>query len=417
MIHRYVPMFVAIALMMSPVPNLTPLMATATASPVSDMIGVVKVSAGEPILLAYWQATTGFNANFGIDQVQGIQLAIADKGTVAGFPIRLIGEDSGCTVERGVAAARKLASNPRVVAVIGSTCSSEAQEGAPILWKAGIVTVSGSNTAVLLTDPKRSSGLHGYLRTAHNDKVQGAIAARFTYLVLGKRRAATVDDGGPYSVGLAGQFAQTFKQLGGAITAHEKIAPLDMDMRPVLSKIAEGRPEVIFYPVFIESGEKITRQAKEIIRLRHVILMGADGLFSSDFLKAAGSAAQGMYLSSPDLTPEGLGPGYTRLLEKYVKRFGGRPTAAFHAHAYDAAMLIFRAIEKVATKDRAGNLYVGRKALRDALFATRNYHGVTGTLNCDPNGDCADPKIAVYQVISADPSKWDPGADPKKVSR
>lgn len=62
------------------------------------------------------------------------------------------------------------------------------------------------------------------------------------------------------------------------------------------------------------------------------------------------------------------------------------------------------------------NLYIGRKALRDALFATKNYEGVTGTPTCDRNGDCADPKIVVYQVVSADPAKWDPGKDPRKVS-
>jgi hypothetical protein len=58
--------------------------------------------------------------------------------------------------------------------------------------------------------------------------------------------------------------------------------------------------------------------------------------------------------------------------------------------------MIIAAIEKVAKKDAEGNTYIGRKALRDALFATRGLSGVTGTLSCDPYGDCADPKIAVY---------------------
>ena len=66
-------------------------------------------------------------------------------------------------------------------------------------------------------------------------------------------------------------------------------------------------------------------------------------------------------------------------------------------------------------KDSAGNLYIGRKALRDALFATRNYRGLTGTINCNQFGDCADPKIAVYQHVTADPAKWNAGVDPKKI--
>jgi len=70
---------------------------------------------------------------------------------------------------------------------------------------------------------------------------------------------------------------------------------------------------------------------------------------------------------------------------------------AFHAHAFDAANMLFDAIEKVAFEEN-GTLYIPRTALRDAIFATEGYEGITGTLTCDENGDCADPEIAVTQV-------------------
>ena len=77
--------------------------------------------------------------------------------------------------------------------------------------------------------------------------------------------------------------------------------------------------------------------------------------------------------------------------------------------------MIYAAVEKVAKTDKGGTTYIGRKALRDALFATKNFAGLTGTLTCSPTGDCADPHIAIYQFESADPAKWDPGHDPKKI--
>jgi branched-chain amino acid transport system substrate-binding protein len=101
-------------------------------------------------------------------------------------------------------------------------------------------------------------------------------------------------------------------------------------------------------------------------------------------------------------------------LPKYEKKYGEKPTAAFHPHSYDAANMIFAAIKKVA-KTQGGTLYIGRKALRDALFATKGFKGLTGTVTCNPYGDCADPHIAVYTAVSADPSKFVPGVDPKKV--
>ena len=398
---------------------LVPAAPAATMGPVTDSLGVVKVNRGQPIVIAYWQVTSGPNASLGIDQRRGIEIAITDKGKVAGgFSVRLIGEDSGCNAEGGVTAATKIAANRQVVAAIGSTCSSEAVPGAPILWRQGIVTVSGSNTAPTLTDPKRSAGFGGYMRTAHNDKVQGRVAGEWVRSAQKQvTLAATIHDGSPYAEGLANAFAGTFLALGGKISTQEAIAPGDTDMRPVLTKIATSKPQLLYFPVFVAEGGHIARQAKEVSGLENVILMGADGLFSPDFLKAAGDAAKGMYLSSPDLSPAALGPRYTTLLDKYKKRFGENPPAAFHAHTYDAAMMIFRAIEKVGKKDSSGNLYIGRKALRDALFATKGYKGVTGTLTCDKNGDCADPKIVVYQIVSADPAKWNAGVDPKKVSK
>jgi branched-chain amino acid transport system substrate-binding protein len=388
----------------------------ATAGPVRDSIGVIKIAKGEPLTIAYWFVVAGPDASLGIDTRRGVEIAIDDKGgKLLGHPIKLIGEDAACNAEGGVTAATKLAANEAIVAAIGSNCSSAAVPGAPILWKAGIATVSPSNTAPVLTDPKRGPTYDGYLRTAHNDKVQGRVAAEFAAKVLKVKRAATIHDGSPYAEGLQAVFSDVFKKLGGTITAQEAVGPTDTDMRPVLTKIAVGKPEFIYYPIFIAAGGHITRQAKEISGLANTKLMGADGMFSPDFLKAAGDAAVGMYHSSPDLSAEALGPRYVEFLAKHQKKYGEKPLAPFHAHAYDAANMIFAAIEKVAKKDSAGNLYIGRKALRDALFATKNFKGLTGTLTCDKYGDCADPKIAVYQTVSADPTKWNPGTNPKKI--
>jgi len=44
-----------------------------------------------------------------------------------------------------------------------------------------------------------------------------------------------------------------------------------------------------------------------------------------------------------------------------------------------------------------------------------DFPGLTGTLTCSPNGDCADAKIAVYQVVSAEPDSWNPPDNPRQV--
>lgn len=414
---RYVklPVAVIVALLLASGSYFVVPVPAATVGPVTDPIGVVKVNKGQPITIAYWLVIAGPDASLGIDSRRGIEIAIDDKKKVAGFSVKLIGEDSGCNAEGGVTAATKLAANKAIVAAIGSSCSSEARPGAPILWKAGIVTVSPSNTAPVLTAADRGPDYGGYMRTAHNDSVQGKVAAEFAFKVLKVKKAATIHDGSPYAEGLANVFGDVFTRLAGAgaITAREAISPTDTDMRPVLTKIAATKPDLVYFPIFIAAGGFVVRQAKEVAGLANVKLMSADGTFSPDFRKAAGDAVVGVYNSSPDLTK--LGPGYAKFLEKHQKKYGEKPLSAFHPHAYDAAVVIFAAIEKVGKKDAQGNLYIGRQALRNALFATKNFKGLTGTLTCNQFGDCADPKIAVYVTVSADPAKWNPGTDPKQI--
>ncbi|MBU1712054.1 MAG: branched-chain amino acid ABC transporter substrate-binding protein [Proteobacteria bacterium] len=367
------------------------------AAPPTDPLGVVTIKPGDPIHIAYWFVTAGPDSTLGVDTKRGVEIAIDDiKNNLLGHKIKFDGQDSGCNAEGGQAAATKLASDPTIVAAVGSNCSSEAKPGAPILWNAGIATVSPSNTAPYLTDPKRGNTYDGYLRTAHNDKVQGAVAADFAFKKLKVKRAATIHDGSVYAEQLANVFAETFKKNGGTIVAQEAVAPTDTDMKPVLTKIITAKPEFIYYPIFVAAAGHITRQVKEVSGYEKVALMSADGAYSVDFYKAAGESAVGMYHSSPDF--EAFGKVYEDFLAKHLKKYGEKTLAPFHAHAYDAANLIFKAIEKVAKKEKDGTLYIGRKALRDALYATKNMKGITGTINCDQYGDCADPRIAVYKT-------------------
>ena len=392
-------------------PGPSPTPAGPAFQPPQDEIGVVEIKPGEPIVLAGALVIAGPDASLGTDSMRGIEIAIDDLGgELLGHKIELIKEDTGCNPEGGQAAATKLAANPKLVAIVGTSCSSEARVMAPVINDAGMVMVSPSNTAPDLTDPAKH--VEAYLRTAHNDKVQGKVAAEFAFNYLKVKKAATIHDGSLYAEQLANVFAEEFKKLGGEVVAQEAVGPDDTDMRPVLTRIATQQPDIIYYPIFTKAGGFVTRQAKEIRGLENTKLMGADGLFSPDFVEAAGEAAVGMHLSSPDVTA--FGSAYQDFVAKYEKKYGEKPISIFHAHAYDATMMIAEAIKKVAVQGPDGTLYIPRKALRQALYETKNFQGLTGNLTCDQNGDCADPKIAVYEIVSADTSGW-PDQVVKKV--
>jgi len=362
----------------------------------TDAIGCVDVALGEPIHLAYALVISGPNETLGVDSRNGLEVAIALKGQVLGHDISLTGEDDGCSAEGGQAASAKLAADPTIVAVFGTSCSSAARVAVPLLSQAGFVIISPSNTAPDLTEVGNPNNHPGYLRTVHNDRVQGAAAARFAFEQMGVKKAVTIHDGSPYAEKLQEVFAETFKELGGEITAQEAVDPNATDFKSVLTSIAAGGSEFIYYPIFVQAGSLITRQAKEVPGLENVYLMGADGMFSPDVVEGAGNAVEGLFVSSPDLAS--FSADYQSVfLPKYKELAGTDQTNIFHAYAYDAANMIFAAIEKVAVQDVDGTLHIPRQALRDAMYGTKNFPGLTGNLACTPTGDCADPKIAVYE--------------------
>jgi branched-chain amino acid transport system substrate-binding protein len=359
----------------------------------SDPIGCVKIGPTDPIHIAYLLVVSGANAALGTDSRNGVEIAIDDAGgKILGHTIKFDGQDSLCTADGGIAGGTKLASDPTIVAVIGTSCSSEARAAEPLLSKAGFVTISSSNTAPDLTDLTSSNHYAGYFRTAHNDKVQGAAAADFVYNFLGLKKAATIHDGSLYAASLVQVFGDDFKAMGGTITTATSVDPNATDMSSVLADVATGTPDIIYFPIFLPAGAFIIDQAKTTPGLENTKLMGADGLFSPDVMKTAGAAVEGFMVSSPVVQ----GPAYDAFVAKYVAKFGEQPINIFHAHAYDAFNIVMDAIESVAVPTTDGSLYIPRQALRGAVAATKNFVGLTGILTCNPDGDCANPVIGVY---------------------
>lgn len=389
-----------------------------------DPLGCVEVEAGDPIQIRGMFVLSGPNESLGVDSRNGVEIALDDYGVVLGHAVEFTAEDETCSADGGQAAASKIAADASVVGVIGTSCSSAAEAAIPILTEAGMVLISSSNTAPGLTAKDRPATFAGYLRTAHNDKFQGKVAADFAYTEKGLTTAATIHDGSPYAEQLQAVFAEVFTALGGTITSQEAINVGDTDMKPVLTKIAADAPALIYYPIFVAEGGFITAQAQDVTGLENTVMMGADGLFAQDFVQAAGPAAAGMFLTGPFVASS----EYDAFLVKHTEKFGGVPPSGFHAHAYDAATMLLTAISGVAVKGDDGGLHVPRQALRDALYGTSGFKGLTGTLTCqsaedDYPGDCATGEaLAVFELteaIATDPTAignwpppvaWQPGS-------
>lgn len=373
-----------------------------TAICAEDPFGCAEVADGDPIVLGTALSITGDTSALGLDSQYGAQVAAdfkMDEGGVLGHDIEFVHEDAGCgDAATGQTAAQALVADERLVAVIGTTCSRTAVPAAPVLGQEGIVLISSSNTSPTLTDPDHDEYAgEFYMRTAHNDLVQGAAMATWA-CEQEFATAATIHDGSTYADNLRAVFEEEFaSQCGGEIVSQQAVAVGDTEFTGVLAPIADAAPDLLYYPIFHPEGTLITQQARDLPALDDTQLAASDGLLGlQDLVDQAGAAAEGMIMSGPACA----GEEYDNTFRPAYDALSGEenPLSVFHCHAYDAANMIFAAIEEVGIEDDAGTLFIPRQALRDALFATSGFEGLTGTLTCDEFGDCADPAITVSEI-------------------
>ena len=368
-------------------------------------LGTVVVEAGTDVQIRSLNAITGDVAFLGIPNQRGIEQAVADYGDIKGFSVTSgAGLDDLCSADGGQAAASQIIADEQIVGVIGTSCSGAAAAASPLLGDAGLVLISGSNTSPTLTSDQQGNvgegWAAGYYRTAHNDLFQGQAMADYAFNVLGLTSAAAIHDGDPYTFGLSDAFGTAFEALGGEFTAITAIAKGDTDMVPVLTEIAAGSPEGLFFPLFQPESDFLADQVRSVSGLEDVTLLSADASLNTDFL--ALEQSQGIHFSGPDTrfgenTNQSTGQTAAQVLATYEETNGEAPSAPFWGHSYDAAALLLDAIDAASFVNADGDLEIDRQGVRDSLNAVSNYSGLIGTINCDEFGDCGSQKITIVE--------------------
>ncbi len=346
----------------------------------ADEWGEVVVKKGDTIKAGFSAALTGDLAVYGLDMQVGAQMATEKFGAdINGFKLEIVSEDDQCSGAGGTTVGNKIVANTALVAHVGFMCSSGEIPGTEILEKANISSISPSATAVQVT----ARGLKTVFRTAFNDAIQGPAIANFVGKELKLTKTAVIHDGSPYGQGLAEAFAAAFKAGGGTVVGDtEAITVGEKDFRSTLTKVAAAQPELIFFGGFWPEAAVLVVQKNEV-GLDKAVFMSADGTFTPKFIETAGAAAQGVYAS---FGSSQQGSSYADYVKAYEVTGAKRENIVFSPQTYDAVNVLVAALKAASKVNDAGDLVVGRKALNDAIRATK-LDGVTGAIAFDATGD------------------------------
>ncbi len=373
--------------------------AEAPAAPAADMTGKVVIPAGGVIRLGGSSGLTGPIPEMGNDIAQSAQVAVDDlnaAGGLNGFMFELDMQDGGCDGSIATNVANLFVADPTIVAVTGGMCSGETMALKPILFGARIpfVSPSATNPSVLTPDCDSCN------RVVLTDQLQATTDADYFYNVLGLRKIALMHDNGEYGLGLVELLQSAFVALGGEVTGMEGGQVGETDFRAALANIAADGPELVFFGGYSTEAALVTQQMKETPGLEETLFMSDDGSFTDQYLETAGAAAEGAYMSKPigDVQAD----EYSAFRQRYADTYGAEPLGPYDAQSYDSVMLIADAIKRVAEVDASGNLVIDRNALIQAIRATENLTGLTGSMTCNDIGECGAGGIQISQVVNGE---------------
>ncbi len=339
-----------------------------------------KRGAGDEIPIGEYGSLTGTTATFGQSTDNAIKMAFDEinaAGGVLGKKLRLFVEDDQSKPEEAATAATKLVNQNRVVALLGEVSSSRSLAAAPIAQAAQIPMVSPSST-----NPRVTQVGDYIFRVCFTDPFQGAVMAKFAHDTLKlKRLAILVDVRNDYSVGLQTFFRQHLKQLGGEVIAEQSYSEGDSDFHAQLTQIKATNPDGIYVPGYYTEVGTIARQARELGIT--VPLLGGDGWDSPKLWEIGGEALNGCYLSNHYSTDD-PSPVVQSFVAEYKKRYNQLPDA-LAALGYDAAKILVDAMGRAGSTDGA--------KVRDALAATKDFQGVTGSITINADRNAVKPAV------------------------
>ena len=337
---------------------------------------------GDKVRVGVFMSLTGSTANFGISSVNGIKMA-ADEvnaaGGINGKQIELLVQDDRSDASEAATIVTKFVTQDQVHAILREVASSRSIAAAPIAQNAKVPMLTPSST-----NPEVTKKGDFIFRSCFIDPVQGAAIAQFAAKSLNAKTAAImVDRKNDYSTGLEKVINETFTRMGGKIVAVQSYQEGDQDFNAQLTSLKGGNPEVFFVPGYYNDVGLIAKQARD--KGITVPLIGGDGWDSTQLYAIGGQALNGSYFTN-HYSPYDTDPKVQKFVNDYKARYNSLPDA-LAATAYDAAKIMFDAIKRAPSLEGA--------AIRDALAATKEFPGVTGTVTFNEHRDAVKPIVMI----------------------
>lgn len=330
-------------------------------------------SSSQTYTIAFQGPLSGDNQQLGINEVNGVQLAIDQanaKGDL-GFKLQLKKADDQGTPDQAPTAAASVIQDDTVLGVVGPSFSGATKAVGATYGQAGISIITPSATNPSLS----TQGFPTFHRIVASDNVEGTQAADM-FKKKGYTKVVVVDDLSDYGKGVADAI-QTEAGKNGLQTQRLSVDAKTTDYGSTAAQIASSGAQAMFYGGY-DAQAGLVAKALQAAGFTGDKYTGNGGK-SSVFTEGAGAAGDGWYFTCgcSDAT---IAPAAKDFTAAYKKAFNTDPST-YSPEAFDAANALIEAV-KTAAKDGKPT----RESVNTAVNGL-NYTGITTAIKFDKSGE------------------------------
>ncbi|RXK00907.1 branched chain amino acid ABC transporter substrate-binding protein [Arcobacter sp. CECT 8986] len=343
----------------------------------SLLADTVKIGVQAPI--------TGKYANEGQGIEQFVKLIVNEKneqGGLLGKKIEVVTCDDEAKAQKAAVCAKKLV-NAGVFAVIGSYTSGATEAAQTTYYRNKILQTSDGTSDSLI---KRKYWT--FFRNSFPNSAQSNFTADYFVNIKKYKKIVVLSDYSSYSEGLGDATEESIKKIGGNVIFRGKIKSGTQNFTAMLTKIKAMNPDVIYYSGYYTDGGLLRAQQKQLGI--NADFVGGDSNDNPDFLKLAGSAAEGTVLinfPTPDILPYKEAKKY---LKAYEDTYNMKPPSIWAVVNADGLRAIMHGVEETKSFDT--------KKISNYLHTLKDFPGITGPVTFREDGERIGAKFMVYEI-------------------
>jgi len=358
----------------------------------------VGAEAGEPIRIGAILSVTGPASFLGAPEARTLEMVVEaqnKKGGIAGRQIELIVKDSAASPEKAFSFAKQLIEENKVFAIIGPTTSGEtmkikgvAEEGKTILLSCAAAEVIVNPVAKYVFKTPQNDN-HAILKIFEQMKKMkiskiGVLSSNTGFGNAGKE-----------------QIGKLAPENGLTILVNEVYDKDASDLTAEVTKVKAANVQAIVN-WSIEPAQSIVIKNARQIGLK-VPIFQSHGFGNIKYVETAGEAAEGVIFPAGRLLVADVLPKthpQREVLVQYKKDYESRykeEASTFGGHAYDAFIILLKAIEKAKSTDK--------EAVRAAIEQLKGVVGTGGVFNFSP-GDHNGLDINAFEILTVKKGKF-----------